>query len=257
MRRSAPFIAVLAVCAMAMTSCARPVNAKSASARWEAGPSASAAPSATDAAPAPVPSASAGRGAPRPGRSTAPVPSSSPAPGQSTTPRSGLDAGGPAGSMRNTGSDGVALTFDDGPDTVQHARRCSTCSRSRSVKATFCVVGFRARDHPEPWSGGSSTRGTPSATTRGSTWRSCPTATTDTCSGICDSTNEAILTAAPNAKIEYFRAPYGNFTPRLNRLRRAAQPEADLLGRRRRVLHDGQVRHGRRDDQPHDGDRAA
>jgi peptidoglycan/xylan/chitin deacetylase (PgdA/CDA1 family) len=55
---------------------------------------------------------------------------------------------GPAGSMAHTGSTSVALTFDDGPDPVNTPKILEVL-RANGVKATFCLVGFRVRDHPE------------------------------------------------------------------------------------------------------------
>jgi peptidoglycan/xylan/chitin deacetylase (PgdA/CDA1 family) len=120
---------------------------------------------------------------------------------------------GPAGSVRTTGTDAVALTFDDGPDPVNTPALLDLL-KEQGVKATFCVVGFRAQNHPE-----------------------LIRRIVDEGHTICNhswqhleklsqrdegylqwdlrSTNEAILAAAPTARIRYFRAPYGNFTPRL------------------------------------------
>jgi peptidoglycan/xylan/chitin deacetylase (PgdA/CDA1 family) len=105
------------------------------------------------------------------------------------------------------------LTFDDGPDTVNTPALLDLL-KQQGVKATFCVVGFRARDHPEMIR---------RIVDEGHTicnhsWQHLEKLS-DRDDGYLQwdlrSTNEAILAAAPNAKIEYFRAPYGNFTPRL------------------------------------------
>jgi peptidoglycan/xylan/chitin deacetylase (PgdA/CDA1 family) len=42
----------------------------------------------------------------------------------------------------------VALTFDDGPDPVQTPLLLDLL-KEQGVKATFCMVGFRVRDHPD------------------------------------------------------------------------------------------------------------
>jgi peptidoglycan/xylan/chitin deacetylase (PgdA/CDA1 family) len=55
---------------------------------------------------------------------------------------------GPAGSLSRTSATSVALTFDDGPDPVNTPAILKVL-RDNNVKATFCLVGFRVRDHPE------------------------------------------------------------------------------------------------------------
>ena len=144
----------------------------------------------------------------RPGASPS-TPAASP-----TTPPPVRTGDGPAGSVRTTGTDAVALTFDDGPDPVNTPALLDLL-KEQGVKATFCVVGFRARDHPELIR---------RIVDEGHTicnhsWQHLEKLS-DRDDGYLlwdlRSTNEAILNAAPNAKIEYFRAPYGNFTPRLN-----------------------------------------
>src|SRR4029079_5538985 len=47
---------------------------------------------------------------------------------------------GPGGSMLRTGSNGVALTFDDGPDPDDTPRILDLLKRT-GVKATFCLIG--------------------------------------------------------------------------------------------------------------------
>ncbi len=118
--------------------------------------------------------------------------------------------GGPGGSAQLTGSTGVALTFDDGPDPVNTPHLLDLL-KQYGVKATFCLVGFRARDHPDlvrrivdeghtvcnhSWQHDLRLARKPPDAIR-----------TD-----LQATNDAIHNAAPNAKIKYFRAPGGNFT---------------------------------------------
>jgi peptidoglycan/xylan/chitin deacetylase (PgdA/CDA1 family) len=55
---------------------------------------------------------------------------------------------GPAESLSRTSGTAVALTFDDGPDPVNTPAILQVL-RENGVKATFCMVGFRVRDHPE------------------------------------------------------------------------------------------------------------
>jgi peptidoglycan-N-acetylglucosamine deacetylase len=156
-------------------------------------------------------------GCARPGhaRSLTVLPSAGAQPPAASAPRPRplLDHSGPAGAARTTGSDAVALTFDDGPDTVNTPALLDLL-KEQGVKATFCVVGFRARDHPEMIK---------RIVDEGHTicnhsWQHLEKLS-ERDDGYLQwdlrSTNEAILKAAPNARIEYFRAPYGNFTPRL------------------------------------------
>jgi peptidoglycan/xylan/chitin deacetylase (PgdA/CDA1 family) len=121
--------------------------------------------------------------------------------------------GGPAGSRTTTGGKGVALTFDDGPDPATTPRLLKLLARQH-VKATFCLVGQNAARHPElvrqivagghtlcnhTWDHSLKIGKEPVAKIRADLAR----------------TNAAILRAVPKAKIKYFRAPGGNFTPRL------------------------------------------
>jgi peptidoglycan/xylan/chitin deacetylase (PgdA/CDA1 family) len=110
-------------------------------------------------------------------------------------------------------SDAVALTFDDGPDP-KNTMDLLDLLKEQGVKATFCVVGFRVRDHPEVVR----RIAAEGHTLCNHSWQHLQNlAERDDGYLMWDlqSTNDAIHAAAPNAKIEYFRAPYGNFTPRL------------------------------------------
>jgi peptidoglycan-N-acetylglucosamine deacetylase len=117
--------------------------------------------------------------------------------------------------MRTTGSSGVALTFDDGPDPINTPKMLDMLKQC-GVKATFCLVGFRARDRPDL---------VRRIVNEGHTvcnhsWQhlldlGATTRTDDYIKHDLQATNNAILKAAPHAKIQYFRAPGGNFTPRL------------------------------------------
>jgi len=104
----------------------------------------------------------------------------------------------------------VALTFDDGPDPTFTPQVLDLLA-AHGVKATFCVIGSRARDYPDlirrivaeghtlcnhswqhlidlgqrPWSY--------------QNWD-------------LRSTNDAIHAAVPDYQVRYFRAPGGNFT---------------------------------------------
>jgi len=121
--------------------------------------------------------------------------------------------GGPAGSHMLTGNKGVALTFDDGPDPAETPKLLKLLAKHH-VRATFCLVGSNAKRHPELVrqivAGGH--------TLCNHTWNHSLKLGKDPAAKIrsdLERTNAAILQAAPDAKIKYFRAPGGNFTPRL------------------------------------------
>jgi peptidoglycan/xylan/chitin deacetylase (PgdA/CDA1 family) len=133
--------------------------------------------------------------------------------GPSLGPSLGKKSGGPAGSHLSTGTSAVALTFDDGPDPVQTPRMLKLLAQQH-VHATFCLIGQNVRRHPELVrqivAGGN--------TLCNHTWSHSLTIGQDPAAQIradLQRTNDAIHQAAPKAKIEYFRAPGGNFTPRL------------------------------------------
>jgi peptidoglycan/xylan/chitin deacetylase (PgdA/CDA1 family) len=118
---------------------------------------------------------------------------------------------GPAGSALTTGTKGVALTFDDGPDPANTPALLRMLAKQH-VKATFCLVGSNAKNHPELVrkivAGGH--------TLCNHTWNhdlKLGKKTAGTIRADMRRTNAAILAAAPKAKIKYFRAPGGNFTP--------------------------------------------
>jgi peptidoglycan/xylan/chitin deacetylase (PgdA/CDA1 family) len=177
------------------------------------------------AAPAPEPTSTRTRSAPAPVKSSpsrspahTPPATSAPAnPGPPDTSSPSTDpALGPGGSVRRTGSEGVALTFDDGPDPVNTPLILDVL-RQHGVKATFCLVGFRARDDPDlvrriageghtlcnhSWQHLFNLAKRPPEYIRADLVR----------------TNETIRAAAPGARIGYFRAPGGYFTAGLSAL---------------------------------------
>jgi peptidoglycan/xylan/chitin deacetylase (PgdA/CDA1 family) len=120
---------------------------------------------------------------------------------------------GPAGSRMTTGGKAVALTFDDGPDPAQTPKILKLLAQQH-IHATFCLVGKNAQKHPElvraivagghtlcnhTWSHSLTVGKQPAAQMQADLQR----------------TSNAILQAAPKAKLKYFRAPGGNFTPAL------------------------------------------
>jgi peptidoglycan/xylan/chitin deacetylase (PgdA/CDA1 family) len=207
----AVFAAVLfAIASFGATACAAPPHAK-ASRGQPRGPDGQATGSPSpDASGAPSTGPSGRSG---PGGTLGTKPSGRGGPSTSPTGRSPVTAPGPAGSIKNTGSGAVALTFDDGPDPVNTPALLDLL-KQHGVKATFCLVGFRARDYPDV---------VRRIVAEGHTvcnhsWQHLQDlAERDEGYLRWDlkATNDAIHAAAPNAKISYFRAPYGNFTPRL------------------------------------------
>src|SRR6266516_3990381 len=120
---------------------------------------------------------------------------------------------GPAGSQRLTGSDAVALTFDDGPDP-QYTPQLLDLLRQYNVQATFSMIGSRVRDYPDvvrrvvaeghnlsnhSWQHLMDLAQRPSCYQNHDLW----------------ATLGWFTNAVPNAPIRYFRAPGGNFTPGL------------------------------------------
>lgn len=131
----------------------------------------------------------------------------------SARPRQAGSGSGPAGSMMYTGTKSVAMTFDDGPDPT-YTPQILDLLKQYHVRATFCVVGFRARDYPDLIR---------RILNEGHTlcnhsWQHLLDLSKRDDAYIkrdMQKTNDAINAAAPNAKVKYFRAPGGNFTPEI------------------------------------------
>jgi peptidoglycan/xylan/chitin deacetylase (PgdA/CDA1 family) len=147
-------------------------------------------------------------------------PTASPTPSQVQTTtinvnRSLQTGHGPAGSLLSTGGKGVALTFDDGPDPT-YTPVILDLLKKYGIHATFCLVGFRARDYPAL---------VQRIVAEGNTicnhsWQHlldlASTSRTDAyILHDLQMTNAAIQKAVPGYQVKYFRAPGGNFTPRL------------------------------------------
>ncbi|WFE51551.1 polysaccharide deacetylase family protein [Micromonospora sp. WMMD1155] len=81
---------------------------------------------------------------------SAPRPDGSTGPAETGQDGSGRDAGGDKlfGAHETTGSPRLALTFDDGPDPRYTPQVLATL-REFDVRATFCVVGENAQNHPD------------------------------------------------------------------------------------------------------------
>lgn len=138
-----------------------------------------------------------------------PTPSASPSPSPTFH-----DGDGPVGSFLTTRSPAVALTFDDGPDPTNTPRLLALL-RERRIHATFCMVGFRARDRPDLvraiYADGH--------TLCNHSWQHLLNLAHRDDAYIdwdLKHTNDMIRAAVgPDAPIRYFRAPGGNFTPAL------------------------------------------
>ncbi|MDG6109142.1 polysaccharide deacetylase family protein [Dactylosporangium aurantiacum] len=134
----------------------------------------------------------------------------SPMPSPSASSPVVMTGDGPVGTVRKTGSDAVALTFDDGPwdDTPAVLDLLA----KHHVKATFCMVGRQvaaradmvrrmvAEGHTlcnHSWSHDEMLR----------------TRTPEQIRSDMQRTNDAIRAVAPGAVIGYFRAPGGNWSP--------------------------------------------
>ncbi|GIJ46961.1 hypothetical protein Val02_38470 [Virgisporangium aliadipatigenens] len=152
--------------------------------------------------PAPSPTAS-------PSAPSGADPSGSPRPGASPSKSPRDPMYGPGNSVRRTGDDSVALTFDDGPDPINTPAILDELKK-HDVKATFCLVGFRAEKHPELVK----RIAEEGHTLCNHSWQHLTDlAKKDEGYMRWDMvhTNEAIMAAVPGAKIPYFRAPGGNF----------------------------------------------
>jgi hypothetical protein len=114
--RRAPFFAVLIACVLAASGCGNSVTVRRVSARPAT--AASVAPFQTTSPPLRLtPSPSATVASPSHSATTQSPPGAGQSPPGVGTPAPIVVAGhGPAGSITSTGSDAVALTFDDGPD---------------------------------------------------------------------------------------------------------------------------------------------
>jgi peptidoglycan-N-acetylglucosamine deacetylase len=117
---------------------------------------------------------------------------------------------GPLGTTRVTGSETVALTFDDGPDPV-NTPKILDLLRQCGVKATFCLEGAKSANNP------SVVRRIVSDghTLCNHTWRHIRQLGgygPDLIRKDLTDTNNAIRAAVPDARISYFRAPGGYWT---------------------------------------------
>jgi peptidoglycan/xylan/chitin deacetylase (PgdA/CDA1 family) len=158
------------------------------------------APASPSPTPAATPSASpSAAGAPR-----------APAPKKTTPKPATRSKVGPFGTRRMTGSRGVALTFDDGPNPAWTPKVLDLL-RANKVKATFCVVGTEVRQHPAL---------VKRIVREGHTlcnhsWHhefDLGTKTEQEIRANMISTNREIHRAVPGARVKYFRHPGGMWT---------------------------------------------
>ncbi|MFI7552126.1 polysaccharide deacetylase family protein [Micromonospora sediminimaris] len=116
----------------------------------------------------------------------------------------------PAGLIRTTGTDKVALTFDDGPDPAWTPKVLDRLKAAK-VTATFCVVGKQVRKHPgllrrivreghqlcnHSWNHDLDLARRPVSEIRADLVR----------------TNREIRRAVPDAKVPFYRQPGGRWT---------------------------------------------
>lgn len=116
----------------------------------------------------------------------------------------------PAGLRRTTGAEGVALTFDDGPDPTWTPKILDQLKAAKA-QATFCVIGTRVKSYPQlvarivreghqlcnhSWRHDIDLGRRPVAEIKADLAR----------------TNRAIQAAAPGAKVPFYRQPGGQWT---------------------------------------------
>lgn len=195
---------VLAALALGLGACQAANAGTTTTDTWHAAPEAQPAGNAAVQSPSHTPSkAPAKPPSPKPSASTPPVP----APSGSAT------GTGPAGSIASTGSDAVALTFDDGPDA--YSMRILDLLAQYHVKATFCIIGRQVADHPDVIR----RIVADGHTLCNHTWDhdlQLASRTSDQIRSEMQRTNDAIHAVVPDAPISYFRAPGGGFSTQVD-----------------------------------------
>ncbi|MEV4496760.1 polysaccharide deacetylase family protein [Micromonospora arborensis] len=142
----------------------------------------------------------------------APSASGSTGPTEAGQDGSGRDAGGDKlfGAHTTTGSSRLALTFDDGPDP-QYTPQVLALLREFDVRATFCVVGENAQNHPELIQAIVND----GHTLCNHSWQhdvGLGARSADAIRSDLLRTNEAIRAAVPDAPIVWYRQPGGAWT---------------------------------------------
>ncbi|HEX2143691.1 MAG TPA: polysaccharide deacetylase family protein [Glycomyces sp.] len=120
--------------------------------------------------------------------------------------------GGPLGTRDQTGTDAIALTFDDGP-APEWTRKVLDMLRERGVKATFCVIGAYAEAYPELIADIAREGHTLCNHSWYHEFDLGKWSETELRANL-QRTNDAILKAAPGAEVAYFRQPGGRWTDR-------------------------------------------
>jgi len=132
-------------------------------------------------------------------------------PSKPPSPPGGTASGhGPFGSQSTTGSSAVALTFDDGPGP--YTSQILDLLDRYNIKATFCVIGRQVHSYPNEIK----RIVAEGHTLCNHTWDHDEQLRTRSDSQIqaeLQQTNDAIHAIVPDAKIQYFRNPAGNFGP--------------------------------------------
>lgn len=119
---------------------------------------------------------------------------------------------GPMGTRNHTGTEAIALTFDDGP-SPEWTPKVLEMLRERGIKATFCVIGAYAEAYPEIVA--DIVR--EGHTLCNHTWFhefDLGTRGEEEIRANLQRTNDAVAKAAPGAAVEYFRHPGGQWTDR-------------------------------------------
>lgn len=148
-----------------------------------------------------------------------PSPESSPTPTPSASPSAPAfppaappgNTHGPAGSINTTGSDAVALTFDDGPGG--NTGQVLDLLKQYGIHATFCIIGRMIADYSPDLIRRIVAEG---HTLCNHTWThdlNLRTRSEDQIRSELQRTNDAIHAIVPGAPIKYFRNPGGNFSP--------------------------------------------
>ncbi|PYC72682.1 polysaccharide deacetylase [Micromonospora arborensis] len=142
----------------------------------------------------------------------APSASGSTGPTEAGQDGSGRDAGGDKlfGAHATTGSSRLALTFDDGPDP-QYTPQVLALLREFDVRATFCVVGENAQNHPDLIQAIVND----GHTLCNHSWQhdvGLGARSADAIRSDLLRTNEAIRAAVPDAPIVWYRQPGGAWT---------------------------------------------
>ena len=142
----------------------------------------------------------------------------SPSPTQHSTVASGRPSGapadtgdGPSATLRNTGSNAVALTFDDGPSPEWTPKYLALLAKYH-LHATFCMIGSQVAQYPDL------VRQVVAAgdTLCNHTWDHDEYLSQKSAAYIRSEmtrTLTAIRKAVPNAQVPYYRQPGGNWSP--------------------------------------------